>query len=149
VVLGLDRPRTFEVYSVLNDLNGDYIISNLDTGNGVVESDYVEAIFTLESDPVGGDVYVVGKMNNYHYTSDNKMRYDAARGVYTGRQILKQGWYDYQYVVKNDTLPSNYFEGDHFETENEYEVLVYYTPFEMRGDQLIGYRRIVLNQRLR
>ncbi len=149
VVLGKDMPRTFEVYSVLRDLNGDFIIANLDTGNGMVESDYVETIFTLEAERINGDVYVVGKMNNYHYTPENKMTYDPARGIYTGRQILKQGWYDYQYVVRNDTLKQNYFEGDHFETENEYEILVYFSPYDMRGDQLIGYRRIVLNERLR
>jgi len=149
VVLGKDIPRTFEAYSLLNDLNGDFLIANLDTGNGIVESDYVETVFTLEADRIGGDVYVVGKMNNYHTTPDNKMSYDASRGVYSGRQILKQGWYDYRYIVKNDTLPANYFEGDHFETENEYEILVYFSPFDMRGDQLIGYRRVVINERLR
>ncbi|MEJ2004957.1 MAG: DUF5103 domain-containing protein, partial [Cyclobacteriaceae bacterium] len=85
VVLGIDNPRTFEAYSLLNDLNGDFIIANLDTGNGLVESDYVETIFTLEGDRIGGDVYV----------------------------------------------------------------LVYFSPYDMRGDQLIGYRRIVLNDRLR
>ncbi len=149
VVLGKDKTRIFEVYSLLNDLNGNYIISNMDTGNGVVESDYVEAVFTLESEPIPGEVYVVGQMNNYHYIPENRMQYDRSRGIYTGRQILKQGWYDYQYVIKNDTLPMNYLEGNHFETENEYEILVYYTPLEMRGDQLIGYRHITLNERLR
>ncbi|MCA6074938.1 DUF5103 domain-containing protein [Fulvivirga sedimenti] len=149
VVLGKDKPRIFEVYSLLNDLNGNFIVSNMDTGNGVVESDYVETVFTLESDPLPGDVYVVGRMNNYHYIPENKMQYDRSRGIYTGRQILKQGWYDYQYIIKNDTLPMNYLEGNHFETENEYEILVYYTPLEMRGDQLVGYRHITLNERLR
>ena len=149
VVLGKDKPRIFEVYSILNDLNGNYIISNMDTGNGVVESDYVETIFTLESEPIPGEIYVVGKMNNYQYTPENRMNYDRARGIYSGRQILKQGWYDYQYIVKNDTLPLNYIEGNHFETENEYEILVYYSPLEMRGDLLVGYRRITVNERLR
>ena len=88
-------------------------------------------------------------MNFYHQLPENKMIYDPARGVYQGRQILKQGWYDYQYLVKNDTIPPNYLEGDHFETENQYEIFVYFSPMNGRGQQLVGYTSVVLNKRLR
>ena len=54
VILAKDEPRIFEVYSLLRDLNGDFIIANLDTGNGPVESDYVDVVFTLESEQIPG-----------------------------------------------------------------------------------------------
>jgi hypothetical protein len=149
IVLAKDKPRIYEVYSLLQDLNGDFIVANIDTGNGVIESDYVEVVFTLETEKLPGNVYLLGKMNNYHRIPDNQMRYIPARGAYQGKQILKQGWYDYQYLIENDTLSPNYIEGDHFETENQYEVFVYFKPMTSRGEQLIGYTSVVLNKRLR
>jgi hypothetical protein len=55
--------------------------------------------------------------------------------------LLKQGWYNYEYVFlkKGETRGSaTLFEGSHYETENDYFVLVYYrNPFE-RYDRVIG-----------
>jgi len=41
--------------------------------------------------------------------------------------------------VESSNLPLNYIDGDHFETENEYEILVYYHSFELGTDLLVGY----------
>lgn len=146
IVLGKDKPRGSEVYSRLDDLNGNFAVSNSDTGNGVVESDYVTVRFTLESDqPVPGRVYVVGLMNEYRHEPANELTYDRASHTYQGTQLLKQGWYNYAYEVRGDTLKANYFEGDHYETENEYEIFVYLHPLDNRGDLLVSYRHITLN----
>jgi hypothetical protein len=40
-----------------------------------------------------------------------------------------------------------FFEGSHFQTENEYEILVYYRPFKPSADLLIGYVRLMKNPR--
>ena len=75
------------------------------------------------------------------------MEFNAASRLYEKELILKQGWYNYQYVVESDTLSLNYLEGDHFETENEYEIFVYYKPITARSEVLIGYKQVIVNPR--
>ncbi|HNC30821.1 MAG TPA: DUF5103 domain-containing protein, partial [Cyclobacteriaceae bacterium] len=66
---------------------------------------------------------------------------------YTATVLLRQGYYDYQYVVKSATVPYDYFEGNHFETENDYEILVYYRSFQPQADLLVGYIQLTQNPR--
>ncbi len=146
VQLGIDPYRGTEAYSRIEDLNGGFVISNTDTGNGVIESDYVEVTFRLEApEKIPGQVYVVGHMNNFNSTPANQMRYNEASGMYQGTLLLKQGWYNYKYEVKSDSVAVNYFEGDHYEAENQYEIFVYYDPLTERGEYLMGYSRVTLN----
>lgn len=146
VVLGLDKFRGTEAYSRIEDINGDFVVANADTGEGVVQSDYVQVSFNLESDEkINGEIYVVGQMNNYNLTPENRMSYDASTGIYHASLLLKQGWYNYKYEVQGDSQPVNYFGGDHFETENEYEIFVYLDPLTERGEYLMGYKKIRLN----
>lgn len=144
VQLMVDLPRNYQVYTQYDDLEGDFFIANADTGNGSVQSDYVTTQFTLKSEKVPGDVYVMGEMNNWSLS--HPMTYHEQAGIYSGEMILKQGYYDYQYYVAGDSLKSNYFEGNHFETENEYEIFVYYREPGSRGDLLIGYTRLMMNE---
>ncbi|MTI40848.1 DUF5103 domain-containing protein [Fulvivirga lutimaris] len=142
-----DRPRIYQAYAQYNDLNGDFYIQNQDTG-GSSESDYLYTNFTLlANEELGGDIYVVGKMNNYKMDNSTIMEYNPKRKVYTNSQILKQGIYDYKYLVKGDSLNSNYLEGNHFEAENDYEIFVYYKAPNLRGDLLLAYKQITLNNR--
>ncbi|MEQ8241802.1 MAG: DUF5103 domain-containing protein [Fulvivirga sp.] len=142
-----DQPRIYQAYAQYNDLNGDFYIQNQDTG-GSSESDYLYTNFTLlANEALGGEVYVVGKMNNYKMDNSTKMEYNPKRKVYTNSQILKQGIYDYKYLIKGDSLNNNYLEGNHFETENDYEIFVYYRAPSLRGDLLLAYRQITLNNR--
>lgn len=143
VDLMMDKPRIYQPYTQYDDLNGEYFIANSDTGNGAVQGDYVTVRFHLQADKTNGEVYVIGEMNNWNL--QNKMIYDEASGIYNGEMILKQGYYDYQYYIKGDTLRSNYFEGDHFQTENEYEIFVYYKPPASRSELLVGYGYYEMN----
>ena len=146
VVLGRDKFRGTEAYSLIEDLNGDFVIANSDTGNGIIESDYVEVTFNLDYDKdFKGEIYVVGQMNNYILSPANRMNYDESKEIYSTRLLLKQGWYNYKYEVKSDSLPINFFEGDHYETENSYEIFVYYDPLTERGEYLMGYKEVRLN----
>ena len=141
-----DKNRGHEAYSQYDDLNGAFNVDNLDYRD-LAFANYVNVNFTLSSPPVSGDVYVVGAFSNWNLSNENKMRYDSAQKSYTSKVLLKQGWYDYQYVVKSKTLPYFHFEGSHFETENYYEVFVYHRPYQPRADLLIGYMRIDKNPR--
>lgn len=139
-----DRKRSRDVYSQYEDLNGAYVIGNLDIRGDELSADYVQTQFLLEADQkVAGDVYVVGAFNNRELTPRNRMIYDPELKSYTVDLLLKQGFYNYQYYVVDEQADSPYlFEGSYFEVENEYDILVYTRPIGTRGDILAGYTRI-------
>jgi hypothetical protein len=141
-----DKARTGQVYAQYDDLNGNFTTDNYDTRNATA-GNYVYVTFALQHQPVDGDIYLNGAITNWKYTPEYKMAYDTLKQQYTNRQLLKQGWYDYQYIVKSPTLPSHHLEGSHFETENFYEIFVYYRSFQPMADLLIGYARLEANPR--
>lgn len=129
----IDKPRTGLAYSIYQDFNGKYIVTHPN------ESDYAEVVFTLESEKYKGDVYLAGELTNWELKDEYKMFFDLEKEIYTNTLFLKQGYYDYQYLLVNEDQGLNYIEGDHFQTENEYEVLVYYKSVRLNTDLLIGY----------
>jgi len=146
VYIAKDKGRADEAYSQYLDINGAFTIDNYDYRD-LAFTNYANVTFSLSAPPGDGDVYVTGGFNYWNLNSENRLRYDSTQGLYTGRLLLKQGWYDYQYLVKSGTLPPLYFEGSHFETENMYEILVYNRPFQPRADLLIGYLLFEKNPR--
>jgi hypothetical protein len=141
-----DKSRAGQAYGQYDDLNGNFRLDNYDT-RGMSYANYVMVNFSLATPPVKGDVYVAGAFNYWMLSKNNKMTYDTARSRYTADILLKQGWYDYQYYVNSATVSPYYFEGTHFETENYYEILVYYRPFKPQADLLIGYVMLSKNPR--
>jgi hypothetical protein len=141
-----DKSRRDEVYAQYMDLNGGFILDNLDYRDANF-SNYAYVNFELKSPKVAGNVYILGGFNYWRLGEENKMRYDSVSRSYKNIQLLKQGWYDYQYLLANSELPAFFFEGTHFETENTYEILIYYRSFQPRADVLIGYRRLEKNPR--
>ncbi len=146
VFIAKDKSREGQSYSQYNDLNGGFRIDNYDYRD-LAFANYSNVTFSLSTPPVNGDVYVTGAFNYWNLNNDNKMQYDSAQRLYTKAILLKQGWYDYQYLVRSSSLPPYYFEGSHFETENYYEIFVYNKPFQPRADLLIGYIRLERNPR--
>lgn len=125
------------------DLNGKYYIRIQEGVNNDTEADYVKVYFTLTMDyPLGtSDIYVFGALSDWACKADNHMIYNFDTRAYEGSLLLKQGYYNYEYIVKekgkvvaNNTL----IEGSHFETENDYLVFVYYQGSGTRYDRLIG-----------
>lgn len=142
-----DKTRSGFAYSIYQDMNGNFNNDNYDTRN-TVAANYLFVNFTLFSDePIDGDVYLSGAFTDWSFSTEYKMSYDAISKEYKGKAFLKQGWYDYQYVVKSATLPAELFEGSFFETENDYEVFVYYRSFQPQADLLLGYYRLEENPR--
>ena len=146
--LMMDKPRNYQKYSQYIDNNGNFTIDNQDNiGNERIESDYVDVQFILDTPPVAGDIYIIGAMTDWRIDEKNKLVFDETTDKYKANLLLKQGFYDYQYLAKGDTINQNYFEGNHFETENEYEILVYYRPINLLADLLIGYFNLTKNSR--
>ena len=68
------------------------------------------------------------------------MVFNPNKGVYEATLLMKQGFYNYKYVVidKENTLQEGAISGNFDETENNYKVLVYYRDLGARYDKLIG-----------
>ncbi|HOX83855.1 MAG TPA: DUF5103 domain-containing protein [Chryseolinea sp.] len=142
VYIDRDRSRNGSPYSIYVDQNGGYTIDNYDYRQ-LPFTNYAYVNFSLYS-PVlkNTDVFVTGAFNSWNMDRESQMRYDSAQQSYTARVLLKQGLYDYQYVTKSKTVPPYYFEGTNFQTENFYEVFVYYRALRPNADLLVGYVRL-------
>ncbi len=146
VLLTSDEARNRSSYLFEYDNNGEFLIRNQDGRDPRTDADYANVYFNLalNSKP-NGDLYVVGRFNNFELTDANRMTYDATRDRYTLSCLLKQGIYDYKYVLVNaDTKKpdSTPIEGSYFETENTYQILVYYRQPGSRWDELVGYQEV-------
>ncbi|GAB2693271.1 hypothetical protein GCM10027037_15890 [Mucilaginibacter koreensis] len=145
IMLLNDYPRNQPAYIFQYDDNGNFFIRNQDGRDPNVDADYAHVYFTLAANKTNqqGDAYIIGKFNNYQLTPTGKMDFDQVRNRFYTDTFLKQGIYDYQYVwVDKATNKPDYtlLEGSHFETENDYQLLVYYHPAGARWDELVGYR---------
>lgn len=142
--LKLDGSRKNTTYTQnFQDINGNFIIQNTDPGESALNADYANVTFALKAEPINGNVYVLGRYNNWQLTDLNKMKFEDQNGLgrYETTIQLKQGYYEYLYYVESDELPPYYYEGSHFQAENEYEILVYYRKPGNINDELIGYKK--------
>ncbi|WP_082815292.1 type IX secretion system plug protein [Pontibacter akesuensis] len=141
--------RATQAYSQDPDINGKRIFGNKQYGNGDVNGDYTWVNFELKvADKAPGDVYLMGELTNWRTLENAKLKYDVAREVYAGRMLLKQGYYNYYYALQTAAgTDASYFEGSHFETDNSYDILIYYRPPGSRADLLIGYDRFYFNRK--
>ncbi len=143
-----DIDRSGQRYIYYRDLNGLYQATTYETINPYWQGDYATVHFsfvTPDRQPYPGkDLYLMGQLTDYQYSDATRMQFNAEKGVYEGTQLLKQGYYDYMYqlVDQKDPEEQTALEGNYWETENIYTVLVYYRSFTDRSDQLIGVARV-------
>ena len=114
------------------------------------QGDYASVQFSFRPPagmPFRQDLYLFGELTNYGKDPQSKMTYNKERGVYETSIWLKQGYYDYGYALKETTGGRDVFvtdktEGNFWETENSYTVLVYYRSLGGRSDELVAIGRI-------
>ena len=144
IFLRTDIPLVAERYVYYKDLNGMSSIEAIRGVNPYFEGDYATVNFSFA--PPNGqpyankDIYLFGQLTNYNYIDSLKLTYDPAKQLYQTHLLLKQGYYDYTYIAvdKNNFSDRTQMDGDNFEAENEYTILIYYKPFIGRSDELIG-----------
>jgi hypothetical protein len=126
------------------DVNGNFVIRRLFAENNDVEADYAWVYFSLSA-PLfrssDGAIYVTGMFNNYALTTENKMEYNPDKAIYEKAILIKQGFTNFEYlaVKPNGSIDSeNAIDGNFFQTENEYTVLVYYKEDTDRYTRIIG-----------
>jgi hypothetical protein len=142
-----DGVRAQQRFINFRDYNGFYFVDNTDNANPWWQSDYADVTFTFV--PSGNQpypnkrVFIMGELtgNNVHDTA--AMNYNAEKGVYEKTISLKQAYYSYTYVTKDAknryaVAETQETDGDNWETENDYTVLIYYRSLAGRHDELVG-----------
>ncbi len=132
-----DGIRATEAYREWEDQNGAFIIGNRERQNTPLVSDYFLTNFELNAPQELGNIYLVGEFNNWQLTNSNRMKYNVNTGNYQNSFLMKQGYYEYSYYVQGEDV--NPVDGSYINTENIYDILVYYKSPQLRYDRLIGY----------
>lgn len=141
-----DEPRPNYLYD--EDANGAYCIRNSDNVDNDTESEYIKTHFSLKTARQQGDVYINGSFTQDSFDDKFKMSWNEKDGLYEAVIPLKQGYYNYKYLLRNPDgcitlLPS---EGNFYQTENSYQFLVYYRGQGERTDRLVNYVNLSCRQ---
>ena len=143
-----DADRSAQRYIYYRDLNGMYLVETYESINPYWQGDFATAHFSFAA-PNGvayadKNIYLAGQLTNFEFNDKTKMVFNAEKGVYECTAFLKQGYYNYTYIAIDKNNPANRLdlEGDYWETENSYTILMYYKSFTDRADQLIGVGKI-------
>ncbi len=143
VILHTDGPRKDKPYESLEDINGVRYIKARPNQETAIEGEYAWVEFTLNHKKIeNASVYILGQLNDWHLDGKSKMRFNGQTNQYYGEMFLKQGYYNYNYVVvpngktKGDIT---IIEGDYWDTFNDYSVYVYYRERMPEYDRLVGY----------
>ena len=135
-------PRADQLYTYNPDINGNFVITAIDAEDVSIEADYTMIHFALQLPEFtdGKSVYVYGNFNNYALEPGNELLFNPKTGLYECAFRLKQGFYNYKYVVTDPQgkLDEGAVSGNFYQTENNYKVLVYYRDLGARYDRLIG-----------
>ena len=137
------EPRRAYLYD--EDANGAFYVRNSDN---------------IENDRISDYLWVHYKLSPAHYYEDAclvvdgqwttespetyQMTYDAGDQSYNAVILQKQGYYNYQLLMKDLAGESHVVpeEGSFYQTENQYEGMVYYRPVGARAWRLVGYQEV-------
>ncbi|HSD15182.1 MAG TPA: DUF5103 domain-containing protein [Flavobacterium sp.] len=141
--LYMNIARKNSQYTYYPDINGSFLPNNINAEDNNIEADYAWVYFTLNTNTFmdKSDIYIGGMFNNFAHTPEYKMDYNAEKGLYEKALLIKQGFTNYLYdiVDKNGNVDfENAVDGNYWQTENNYFVLVYYRGNNDRYDRVIG-----------
>jgi len=140
-----EESEAFNTYSYAQDINGEMLVTADNIDDDKLEAEYVYVDFRLKfNNPVlTGKFFVFGALSDWDTNKSNEMYYDYTDQSYKLRMLLKQGFYNYQYVFvnnENQKIDFSYTEGNHYQTENNYVIYVYFRDPANQYDELIGYK---------
>jgi len=144
-----DLERATQRFIFYHDNNGMFYNDVRESINPLWQADYATVHFRYvppgKVPYQGKDLYLFGELTNYGDLDSAKMNFNAQEGLYETSLFLKQGYYDYAYITGNPDGSNASFdltEGNFFETENNYSILVYYRALGGRADELVGFTRV-------
>lgn len=135
-------PRKNRPYTYNPDINGNFVVRNVDAQNHDIEAEYVRMHFALQyyDDLADKELHIYGNFNNWTIDGSTYMEYDPQSDTFRNSRLFKQGFYNFKYVVVNrdGSIDGGAVSGDFWQTENDYTVLVYFRNLGARYDQIIG-----------
>jgi hypothetical protein len=146
--LAPDAVRSNKTYEPYREMNGNFKIESQDRVSDYdTECDYefVHFFLPMQSQLVGGSVNVFGALTGWNANKSNEMKWNFEHGGYELTLLLKQGYYNYQYVYVADgskKADAENIEGSFFITENEYQIFAYYRDQRSRYDRLVGFTTV-------
>ncbi len=145
VTLFPDHSRQNESYAGTFDENGAFYIRNQDMADDQTSAEYALVTFYLEDvHESNQDIYITGLFNSYLRNASSRMSYNTEHKRHEVTLLLKQGLYDYTYVLadQDGKTDPTHINGNHFETGNSYQVLCYYRKPGTRWDELVAYHTV-------
>lgn len=137
-IIRANRPYTYNP-----DINGNFVITALYVDNADIEADYTVIHFSLQHPELlnGKSIHLYGNFNNYSIDVTTKMTFNPRSNNYETTLTLKQGFYNYKYVIVDEygNINEGVISGNFWQTENNYKILVYYRDFGARYDKIIGF----------
>jgi hypothetical protein len=139
-----NQARANQIYTVYQDVNGNFVVKNINASNNEIEADYAWVYFTLSAPTfrsTNKDIYITGMFNNYSLSPEYKMDYNTEKAVFEKAVMIKQGFTNFQYTIADKKGVIDYenaIDGNFYQTENEYTILVYYKESTDRYQRVIG-----------
>jgi len=147
VYLRGDGVRASMRYLFYVDYDGWYDINTQDNINPWWQTDYARVHFSFvppDNQPFSNkDVYIVGDITGNKLGNSGRMKFNTEKGAYEKTLLLKQGYYYYTYATAPQNVPFPVgdvtdTDGNYWETENDYTILVYYRSYSGRSDELVA-----------
>lgn len=145
-----DEDHQNSTYASTFDENGRFYLRNRDLNDEDIDGDYATVNFSFKTDQqINGSIYLVGGFNNFQRHAENQLRYDKDTGLWKLSLPLKQGLYDYEYVLEDQEkqVQTDRFSGSHFQTGNDYQIFIYVRRMGTYWDELVGYNEVSINNR--
>jgi hypothetical protein len=135
--------RGNQPYTYWPDKNGNFFINNVNSTLPETEADYAWIYLSLSAPSFyeNKNIYITGMFNNYALNDEYKMDYNEKKGLYEKAIMVKQGFTNYCYTIADASGKvddANAIDGNFYQTENDYMVIVYYRENNQRYDRVIG-----------
>lgn len=135
--------RANNPYTYWPDINGNFMINNLSGVDNEIEADYAWVYISLSAPSFFEDknIYVSGMFNNNVLTDEYKLEFDTKKGTFEKAILIKQGFTNYKFTIadsKGKIDEEKAIDGNFYQTENNYDALIYYRENGQRYDRVIG-----------
>ena len=142
---GDDEYLSFDTKNLLGTNNeirkviaGD-LYSSLLYDNNDLESDYTLVNFSLRTkNNNDSKIYIIGNFNN-HEISEKYLLKKTEKNLYNHSVKLKQGYYNYKYVLMVNGVSKNL--SNFWQTENEYSAILYQKKLTDRYFKIVGFTK--------
>jgi hypothetical protein len=130
-------------YTLFPDINGRFVVRSINSAQNEIEADYAWVYFSLDAPKFvkNKNIYITGMFNNFSLSPENKMDYNAETKTFEKAILIKQGFTNFQYQIADEKGvidAENAVDGNFWQTENDYTILVYYRENNDRYQKIIG-----------